>query len=81
MESDDTSDPDFWKGTRKIIAASRSMYEKLGGVPAETDWSKHMAPQIEEQEDAEPSAERARVDKGKKRLCEKTLVLLGSWMR
>ncbi len=31
MNSEDTSGPVFWKSTRKILAASRSMYEKLGG--------------------------------------------------
>ncbi len=34
MSTENTCDPDFW-----LIAASKSMYEKLGGVPAETDWS------------------------------------------
>lgn len=32
ISSDATSGIDFWKSTRKIIAASRSVYEKLGGV-------------------------------------------------
>jgi hypothetical protein len=28
-----TSGKEYWKSTRKIIAASRSLYERLGGVP------------------------------------------------
>ena len=34
IENEAMSCPDFWKSTRKIIAASRSMYEKLVGVSA-----------------------------------------------
>ena len=34
IESESTSFPDFWKSTCKIIAASRSTYEKLVGVSA-----------------------------------------------
>ena len=35
INNDATSGTEFWKSTRKIIAASRSLYEKLGGVSAE----------------------------------------------
>ena len=40
----ETADPDFWKSSRKIIAASKTHFEKLGGVVAETtaDWPKQM---------------------------------------
>ena len=37
------------------------MYEKLGGVPAETDWSKHMT----DQDDDEPPVKKPRQSKGK----------------
>ena len=36
----DTTSPDFWKSTRKIIAAPAKIYEKLGGVAADTDMLK-----------------------------------------
>ena len=32
FDNEATSGVEFWKSTRKIIAASRSLYEKLGGV-------------------------------------------------
>ena len=37
LANDDTTSPDFWKSTRKIIAAPAKIYEKLGGVAADTD--------------------------------------------
>ena len=39
IDSEATSGADFWKSTRKIIAASRSMYEKLGGVSPSAELS------------------------------------------
>ncbi len=32
MDSEATTGTEFWKSTRKIMAASKSLYEKLGGV-------------------------------------------------
>ena len=35
--NEDTSSEDFWKSTRKVIAAPKQAYEKLSGVSADTD--------------------------------------------
>ncbi len=32
MDSEATTGTEFWKSTRKIMAASKSLYERLGGV-------------------------------------------------
>ena len=32
LSNDSTCGPDFWKGTRKILAASKSVYQKLTGL-------------------------------------------------
>ena len=43
----DTSDPDFWKSTIKIIAGPREVYISLGGIPADSvDWSKHLKKEL-----------------------------------
>jgi hypothetical protein len=34
MDNEASVGADFWKSTRKIIAASRSLYQKLGGIMA-----------------------------------------------
>lgn len=50
--SEETADPDFWKSSRKIVAASRTRFEKLGGVVAETttdglnEWQRKCLAQI-----------------------------------
>ena len=52
-----TSGMDYWKSTRKIIAASRSLYERLGGV------SPDAALAMQEDDDivlVEPSAKKAK---------------------
>ena len=65
LPNDDTSCPEFWKSTRKIIAAPTQSYEKLGGVPADTDWLKEC------DQENEPPPKKARSCKGKeKRTCE-----------
>ena len=66
MINDITSDPDYWKGTRKVIAARRSNYEKLGGVPSEMDWVKCMEDQDSgDQEDTESPTKKRRCGKSK----------------
>ena len=35
FESEASSSSDFWKSTRKIIAASKALYDKLGGISPE----------------------------------------------
>ena len=42
MSNEITSDSDYWKSTRKVIAARRLSNEKLGGVCPETDLGKCM---------------------------------------
>lgn len=37
LENDATSGIEFWKSTRKIMAASRSLYERLGGAPSNAE--------------------------------------------
>ena len=47
--SEETSDPDFWRSSRKVVAASKARFEKLGGVPTETtstDLPKRMAEEL-----------------------------------
>ena len=63
LSNEDTSIPDFWRSTRKIIAASQQAYEKLGGIPPEMDLCK----QMEERDESEPPKKRARV-KGKEKM-------------
>ena len=38
IDNDATSGIEFWKSTRKIMAASRSLYERLGGVPSSEEF-------------------------------------------
>ncbi len=68
MNSEDTSGPEFWKSTRKILATSRSMYKKRGGDSADADWWKHMVQYSED--DADPPVKRASWAKGKERAAE-----------
>lgn len=67
MNNDNMCYPDFWRSTRKILAASKSMYEKQGGESAETDWAKHMAGKMPEDAAGQngPPTKKARVGKGK----------------
>ena len=63
LSNEDTSIPDFWRSTRKIIAASQQAYEKLGGIPPEMDLCK----QMEERDESELPKKRAWV-KGKEKM-------------
>lgn len=58
MDNDSTTGTDFWKSTRKIIAASRSLYEKLGGVPANAE----LAQAEDDVVIVETSSKRKRID-------------------
>ena len=63
LSNEDTSIPDFWRSTRKIIAASQQAYEKLGGIPPEMNLCK----QMEECDESDLPKKRARV-KGKEKM-------------
>ena len=60
LPNDDTSCAEFWKSTRKVIAAPKQSYEKLGGVSADTDW-------LKECEENEPPMKKACSRKGKEK--------------
>ena len=59
LPNDDTSCAEFWKSTRKVIAAPKQTYEKLGGVSADTDWLKEC------DQKNEPPRKKACLRKGK----------------
>ena len=61
LTNDDTSSAEYWKSTRKVIAAPKQTHEKLGGVSAETDWLKECA------QESEPPNKRACLRKGKEK--------------
>ena len=63
MANKDTSDPDFWRSTRKVIAASQSVYEKLGGVSGKREMVEGMCVNVDVE--GEPSRKKARLSKGK----------------
>ena len=66
LTNEDTSSEDFWKSTRKIIAAPKQAYEKLGGVSADTDWFKEC-----DQEEYKPPQKKYRCKgKGKRKMEE-----------
>lgn len=57
IDGESTSGPEFWRSTRKIIAVSRSSYEKLTGVPAGNELS-----QIDEDVVTEPPRKKIKAD-------------------
>ena len=64
LENDDTSDPEYWKSTRKIIAAAKEVYIKLGGVPTDADLSRQMHKTGGTCGDTEPPAKMLKMAKG-----------------
>ena len=63
-----TSDPEYWKGTRKVIAAHRGNYEKLGGISPETDLLKCMEDlDSGDQGETKEQTKKRRRGKGKKK--------------
>lgn len=73
-----TNDPEYWKGTRKVIAAHKVNYEKLGGISPETDLIKCME-DVDSgdhvgQEEAEEPVRKTRRGKGKKSVSKESVV-------
>ena len=70
LDNDATTGVDFWKSTRKIIAASRSLYEKLGGITPGTEFSNELISgepstkkrKINEEEDPDKDFLRAKLE-------------------
>lgn len=67
LKTEDSSSSDYWRSTRKVIAAPVKVYEKLGGVSADTDWSKHLEACDADAGSSAPPTKKPR-NKGKERV-------------